>query len=134
MSKTSKTTQENKPPQWAAEPYKIAGSETTRLYNSGVGGNTYTGSTVGDLSGTTMQGVNQLAQAGQGWDRSGTRPLYGQIGAGAVSNPFINQLSNVAGGVKGGQTNPSGIVGGQTDVSGINAQNVSDADYRGVLN
>lgn len=96
MSKTSKTTQENRPPQWAEGLFKTSAADAQRLYDSGVGGNTYTGSTVSDLSGTTMQGVNQLAQAGQNWDTAGTRPLFGQIGSAAVSNPFMGQLGNLA--------------------------------------
>ena len=98
MSKTSKTTQENKPPEWAAPLFTQSATDAGRLYNSGVGGNTYTGSTVAPLSGTTMQGVNQLAQAGQNWDTSGTRPLYGGIGEAAVSNPFMSQLGGLANG------------------------------------
>lgn len=100
-SKKSTTTQENKPPQWATPLFTQSASAAGNLYNSGVGGNTYMGDTVSGLSDTTMQGVNQLAQAGQGWDTSGTRPLYQQIGAGAVSNPFINQLQSASEGVNG---------------------------------
>lgn len=83
MSSTTKTTSENKPPEWAAEGYKQAGSEAQRLYNSGAGGNTYLGSTVAPLSDTTMGGVNQLAQAGANWDTAGSRSLFQGIGAGA---------------------------------------------------
>lgn len=85
MSSTTKTTSENKPPEWAAEGYKQAGSEAQRLYNSGSGGNTYLGSTVAPLSDTTMAGINQFAQAGANWDTAGSRPLFQGIGAGAGS-------------------------------------------------
>lgn len=85
MSKTSKTTQENKPPEWAAPLFKKAGDEAGKIYDSGAGGQTYQGSTVSPLSKTTMGGVNQLAQAGQSWDTSGTRPLYQGLGEQAVS-------------------------------------------------
>jgi len=133
MGGTSKTVQENKPPKWAEGLFSQSADVASDLFNSGSGGNPYMGSAVADLSGTTMQGVNQLANAGQNWDTSGTRDLFGQIGAAAASNPFVSQLQGLAGGIQGGTTNTSGIQGGQTDVSGINANNVSAADYRGIL-
>lgn len=80
MSKTSKTTQENNPPEWAMPLFKKAGDEAGKIYDSGAGGQTFQGSTVAPLSGTTMGGVNQLAQAGQAWDTSGTRGIYQGIG------------------------------------------------------
>jgi hypothetical protein len=111
MSKTSKTTQENKPPAWAQPLFSTSATDAMNLYKSGSGGNTYTGSTVAPLSGTTMGGVNQLANAGQAWDTSGTRPLYQGLGASAVSNPATNRLFNAA--------NDAGGVGGQfSDIYG----------------
>lgn len=95
--KTSKTTQENNPPAWAQPLFTKSASEAGSLYDSGRGGRTFPGSTVAPLSGTTMQGVNQLAQAGQGWDTSGTRNLYQGIGEAAVSNPFMGELGDLAG-------------------------------------
>lgn len=80
MSKTSTTKQENSPPEWAAPLFTQSATDAQKLYNSGSGGNTYQGSTVAPLSGTTMGGVNQLAQAGQAWDTSGTRSIYQGIG------------------------------------------------------
>jgi hypothetical protein len=104
-SKTSKSTQTNSPPAWAEPLFKTSATDAMNLYKSGAGGNTYTGSTVAPLSGTTMGGINQLANAGQAWDTSGTRPLYQGLGAAAVSNPATNRLFNAA--------NDSGAVGGQ---------------------
>jgi hypothetical protein len=98
MSKTSKTTQENKPPAWAAPLFVKSAQDAQKLYDTGTGGNTFMGSTVAPLSATTMQGVNQLAQAGQGWDTSGARPIYQGIGAAAVSNPFMGALGDLAAG------------------------------------
>lgn len=99
MSKTSKTTTENKPPEWAKPLFEQSASVAQDLYNSGAGGNTYQGSTVADLSDTTMQGVNQLAAAGQNWDTSGTRDLYGQIGsAGLSGSAASNYLTDYASG------------------------------------
>lgn len=98
MSKTSKTTQENKPPAWAAPLFVKSAQDAQHLYDSGSGGSTFMGSTVAPLSGTTMAGVNQLAQAGQGWNTAGTRPLYQGIGAAAASNPFMGGLGELASG------------------------------------
>jgi hypothetical protein len=96
MSKTTKTEQENKPPAWATPLFTQSATDAGNLYRSGSGGNTFTGSTVSDLSPTTMQGVNQLAQAGRAWNTAGTRPLYQGIGEAAVSNPFMGQLSGLS--------------------------------------
>lgn len=97
MSKSTKTTTENKPPAWSEGLFKLGAAETERLYKSGVGGNTYMGSTVAPLSGTTMQGVNQLKQAGANWDTGGTRDIYAGIGAESVKDPFVAGLSTLAG-------------------------------------
>lgn len=103
MSKETKTTQENNPPAWAKPLFEQSASEANKLYSSGAGGNTWLGSTVAPLSGTTMTGVNQLAQAGQSWDTAGTRPLYQRLGASAVSPSYSeNNLSKIA----SGQDNP----------------------------
>lgn len=107
MSSTTKTTTENKPPEWAAEGYKQAGSEAQRLYNSGSGGNTYLGSTVAPLSDTTMSGVNQMAQAGANWNTAGSRPLFQGIGAGAGS------VYDAAGAPSSAATNLSGYASGE---------------------
>lgn len=118
-SKSSTTKQENKPPSWAEPLFRESASDALNLYKSGAGGNTYLGSTVAPLSGTTMQGVNQLAQAGQAWNTAGTRPLYQQIGAASVSDPTVNRLNQVAGGV-------GDIAGGKTGIT-------TEAEYRDIL-
>jgi hypothetical protein len=123
MSKTTKSQTENSPPKWAQPLFEQSASEAQRLYNSGSGGNTYMGSTVTPLSQMTMQGVNQLGQAGQAWDTAGTRGLFGQLGAESVSDPFVGQLNSLAGSI-----NP-----GSVDTSGIQGRNVSTSDYRGIL-
>jgi hypothetical protein len=125
MSKTSKTTQENKPPAWAEPLFKQSATDALNLYNSGVGGNTYTGSTVAPLSGTTMQGINQLAQAGLGWNTAGTRPLYQGLGAAAVNNPYLNSLSGVAGQL-------GGVAGGVGDIAGGQTAIGTGGDYRDI--
>lgn len=119
MSTTSKTTQTNSPPAWAQGLFERSAQDAQRLYDSGSGGNTYLGSTVAPLSDTTMQGVNRLYQAGANTDTSATRPLYGELGAAAVSNPAVGALGNVAGSV-------NDIASGGT---GIN----TEADYRSIL-
>lgn len=97
MGGSSKTTQENKPPAWAEGLFKQSAGEAGNIYNSGLGGNTFMGSTVSPLSGTTMSGVNQLANAGANWQTNQTRPLYQQIGSASVSNPYLNKLDTAAG-------------------------------------
>lgn len=119
-SKESKSTQENQPPAWSKPLFKKSAQDAMDLYQSGSGGNTYTGSTVAPLSGTTMQGVNQLTNAGRNTNTSGTRPLYQQLGADATSNPAINALSNVASGV-------GDIAGGQAAIN-------TEGDYRDIYN
>lgn len=84
MSKSTTSKQENSPPAWSKPLFEQSASEAGRLYNSGAGGNTYLGSTVAGPSDTTMSGINQLSQAGQAWDTSGTRDLFAGIGASAA--------------------------------------------------
>lgn len=103
MGSKTTSTQENKPPAWATPLFKQSAGIAQNLYDSGVGGNPFMGSTVSPLSGTTMKGVNQLAQAGQNWNTAGTRPLWQGLGAASVSDPFVNQIAGLAGGVKAGQ-------------------------------
>lgn len=101
MSKTSKTTTENKPPAWAQPLFERSATDAMGLYNSGAGGNTYMGSTVADLSDTTMAGVNQLAQAGANWNTAGDNPVGGSAAAANLAgmasgdylrngNPYFN--------------------------------------------
>lgn len=103
MASSTKTTQTNSPPKWATPLFQQSATEATNLYNSGVGGNTYTGSTVADLSDTTMSGVNQLATAGANTNTAGTRPLFEGIGAASVGPSYSEQ--NLAG-IASGADNP----------------------------
>lgn len=99
MASKTTSTQESKPPAWAAPLFQQSASEAQNLYNSGSGGNPYMGSTIADLSDTTMSGVNQLAQAGQNWNTSGTRPLFQGIGAASVGPSYSEQnLGTIASG------------------------------------
>jgi hypothetical protein len=99
MSKSTKQTTENKPPEWAVPLFKQSATEAQSLYNSGQGGNTFQGSTVAPLSGTTMAGVNQLAQAGANSNTDQTRPLYQGIGAASVGPSYSEQnLGDMANG------------------------------------
>lgn len=66
MSKSTKTTQENKPPAWAKPLFKESAKDATRLYNSGSGFNVYGGQTIADQSGATTGGLNRLEQAARG--------------------------------------------------------------------
>lgn len=97
-SKESKTTQENKPPKWSRPLFKESAAEASRLYNAGIGGNTYMGSTVAPLSANTLGGIDRLNQAAGGWDTSATRNQFGALGQGAMANPFMAALGQTAGG------------------------------------
>lgn len=89
MSKTSKSTQENKPPAWAQPMFEKSASDAMDLYNSGSGGNTWMGSTVAPLSDTTMSGVNQLAQAGANWNTAGDNPV-----GGSAAGSYLNDMAS----------------------------------------
>lgn len=98
-SKESSQTTENKPPAWATPLFEQSATEGQNLYNSGSGGNTYTGNMVSPLSGTTMSGVNQLAQAGANTNTAGTRPLLQGIGAASTGPSYSEQnLQGIGGG------------------------------------
>lgn len=121
MESSTKSTQENKPPAWAEPLFKQSATEARNLYNSGVGGNNYAGSTVSDLSGTTMSGINSLAQAGANTNTAGTRPLLQGIGAAATGPSYAEQnLSGLA----SGQDNPyfEQALGGQLDKTASQVQ------------
>lgn len=107
MGTSSSSTSDSEPPAWSKAGFQEAGQQAQNLYNSGSGGNTYTGSTVADLSPTTMQGVNDLANAGANWDTSGSRPLFQGIGAGA------GQVYDEASSPSSAQSNLSGFASGQ---------------------
>lgn len=103
MGSKTTSTQESKPPAWAEPLFKQSATEATNLYNSGSGGNNYAGPTVSDLSGTTMSGINNLAQAGANTNTAGTRPLLEGLGAAATGPSYAEQnLSGLA----SGQDNP----------------------------
>lgn len=103
MSTETSSTQESKPPAWAVPAFEKSGAEAINLYNSGAGGNVYTGPTVADLSGTTMGGINALAGAGANTNTAQTRPLFQGIGAAATGPSYSEQnLGQIA----SGQDNP----------------------------
>lgn len=91
MGTSTSSTQTNSPPSWAEPLFKNSAAEATNLYNSGAGGNTYSGSTVSPLSDTTLSGVNQLATAGANTDTSATRGALAGIGASATTPSYSEQ-------------------------------------------
>lgn len=99
MSKSTKQTTENKPPEWAKPLLTTGASEALDLYRRGVGGNTFMGSTVAPLSGTTMDGVNQMRNAGANWNTGATRGLYGNLAGTALNDPYVNKTSDLAGNI-----------------------------------
>jgi hypothetical protein len=91
MGSSTSSSQTSSPPEWAQPLFTQSAKEATNLYNSGAGGNTYSGPTVSNLSGTTMSGVNQLATAGANTNTAGTRPLLQGIGAASTSPSYAEQ-------------------------------------------
>lgn len=63
MSKSTKTTQENKPPEWARPMLERGAKDALALYDQGIGYNTYTGPTQAPLSDPTLAGMNSLLAA-----------------------------------------------------------------------
>lgn len=103
MTSTTTSTQESKPPAWAQPLFEQSATEAQNLFNSGSGGNVYTGPTVAPLSGTTMGGINALAGAGANTNTAQTRPLFQGIGAAATGPSYSEQnLGQIA----SGQDNP----------------------------
>lgn len=103
MGSSTSSTQTSEPPGWAKPLFKQSATEASNLYNSGVGGNTFTGPTVADLSGTTVGGINQLATAGANTNTAQTAPLLQGIGA-AATGPSYSEMN--LGGIASGQDNP----------------------------
>lgn len=91
MASSSKTTETNSPPDWSKAGYEQAGQVAQDLYNSGSGGNVYTGSTVADLSGATTSGIDNLYNAGGNTNTAGTSGLFSQLGALALDNPYLSE-------------------------------------------
>lgn len=78
MSKSTKQTTENKPPEWATPLFKKSADEAMKLYDSGAGGGVYQGQTVADLSRTTRSGINMLnGMGGTSLGTSANRLLSG---------------------------------------------------------
>jgi len=100
-STTTKSTSENKPPEWAKPLFEQSASEAQGLFNSGAGGNVFQGQTVAGLGQNTQSGIgnvmsggadygNLLAQAGQ--PSSARTNLSGMAsGQNLMSNPFFNE-------------------------------------------
>lgn len=63
MSKSTKTTQENKPPKWAEPLLKEAAAEGMDLYKSGNGYNPYMGETRAGFSDVSLGGMNNALAA-----------------------------------------------------------------------
>jgi hypothetical protein len=125
MGTSTSSTQTSSPPAWAEPAFKLAGSEGINLYNSGVGGNTYSGSTVAPLSGTTMSGINSLAQTGANTNTAGTRPLLAGIGAASTGQSYAEKnLGNMANGsyLKSGNPYFNDALKGQLDQTASQVQ------------
>lgn len=118
MGSSTSSSQTSSPPAWAQPLFTQSAKEAQNLYNSGAGGNTYTGPTVANLSGTTMSGVNQLATAGANTNTAGTRPLLQGIGAASAGPSYAEQnLGDMANGsyLKSGNPYFNDALRGQLD-------------------
>lgn len=118
MGSSTSSSQTSSPPAWAQPLFTQSAKEATNLYNSGAGGNTYSGPTVSNLSGTTMSGVNQLATAGANTNTAGTRPLLQGIGAASTAPSYAEQnLGDMANGsyLKSGNPYFNDALKGQLD-------------------
>lgn len=94
MSSPKTTTQENKPPEWAKPLFEQSAGEAMKLYNSGQGGNVYTGDTTAGLGGLTRGGISDVRQAvdGLGAKTSSGKNLL-QMASGQYlksGNPYFN--------------------------------------------
>lgn len=105
MGSSSQSTTESSPPDWNKGVWKQVGTDIGNLYNNNVGNGVFEGSTVAPLSGTTMSGVNQLANAGANTNTSGSRPLFQGIGSAATA-PTSAQ-SNLSGMASGAYLDPA---------------------------
>jgi len=72
MSKSTTSTSENKPPEWAKPLFEQSASEAQKIYDSGAGGSVYQGQTVADLGGTTQAGIQGVSDAASNW----SNPAY----------------------------------------------------------
>jgi len=125
MGSSTSSTQTSSPPAWAQPLFSQSASAAQNLYNSGAGGNAYTGNTVSPLSGTTMSGINQLATAGANTNTAATRPLYQGIGAAAVSpSSAATNLQDMANGTYLQNGNPyfDAALRGQLDQTAADVQ------------
>lgn len=80
MGKSTETTQKNEPPSWARPLLTKAAREGERLYDEGIGYNTYMGPTQAPLSEQTLGGMNALMAA------------TGAGGGSPITNESINAL------------------------------------------
>ncbi|PSH64656.1 hypothetical protein CU103_12295 [Phyllobacterium sophorae] len=92
MSKTSKTTQENKPPKWAEPLLKEAAAEGMDLYKSGNGYNPYTGPTRAGFSDASLGGMNNALAATGYTGPSVTNQTWQNNPAIAQARQVIEQL------------------------------------------
>lgn len=82
------------PPEWSQPLFESSAEDAQALYDAGVGGHTYPGSTVADLSDTTLTGINNLVSASNGWDTSSAyQPYYQSLASLSLSNPYISGIS-----------------------------------------
>ncbi len=108
-SQTTRT--ENSPPEWAIPLFRQSAEVAQGLYDSNTGFNVYPGSSVADMSKTTLGALNKLGNASyqtpeasvnaltagtQGRLGANNLSMYNQIGQDARSNPSIGGMQDLA--------------------------------------
>ncbi len=116
MTSTTKSTESNEPPKFAAPLYDAIGKDALALYQSGQGLNPYPGSTVADFSPTTLEGLDALTAAGRNTNTAQTRGQFSDLASDARSNPFIKELMGLAsGGLSRGAESAANSIGTLAD-------------------
>lgn len=95
MASKTTTTETSKAPEYAQPWLELAANDAGYLYQTGQGGNPWTGPTYAGMGDYTRGGVDNLYGAGN-WDGSVARSVIDQ----SMSNPFVDKLDELAGGVK----------------------------------
>jgi hypothetical protein len=94
MDTSQKTETENKPPAWAQPLFEQSATEAQKIYDSGKGGNVYTGDTTAGLGSTTLGGIGGIKSAVSGLPgQTSSASNLGDMASGQYlkdGNPYFN--------------------------------------------